>query len=1117
MQLNHIPGNISFANHNATYSFLSTGDIYRFSNDCVQLNGYTGSQKEGSANNIWLRIHTDENIESYPLLGIRSASLLYLGDHSLEWRGCAGQVSYRVIFYPCASSWFWDVQLEGSDKLVDLVYGQDIGLAEKNSILENELYAAQYLGHTILTDENGYHVCSRQNMAQNNANPYLQQGMLNGRAERYSTDALQFFGLSYKYDDFPASLRGDLDNKNMQFENSYTALQTEKTALKGSGRFTFYAHYIEDYPERVTAAADTKPLRRLLNSLSGEERNELPPRRIRKEFGSPYRCPAWSEQEVFGQYPERILPEYRNPEKTSELLSFFTPDFAHVVLPAKELLTERPHGNIITTLADTEKVNNRLITSTNYMYGLFNGQTVIGNTSKHKLLSTPRGLMNLLKNSGQRILVRIGGVYRMLGLPSIYETGLNYSRWFYQIDADVLTVTSFAATEETKIILDIESRNGISYDFVLTHQLVMGTHEFDQPVEIMETGEGLRFSSLTNQDSPCPNLHYDMYLPGTDFTWSDDRIFFEDDLAQNGTLLTVSVRRKARFSVILSGSLDDTDAAMGTPLSFQKAKKSCLTYYNQFLCGFSLEIFSPSADGKLCEEVQKLNIMSRWYAQNALVHFAVPHGLEQPGGAAWGTRDVCQGPMELFFATQKWSLARNVILHIFSHQFSFSGEWPQWFMFDGYRDCQDDCHGDVVFWPLKCVGEYILRSGDSSILDEVIPYQDAPAETLSAHIKKAVASVETRFLEGTYLISYAGGDWDDTLQPADESLKDHMVSSWTQALAAQVLLLLSKALRSQTGNTTDNTAGLAENCGQLADNMKADFLAYSLVDGVIAGFICRGDDGTFFPMLHPEDLQTGIRLRLLPLTRSIIAGIAGETLARRNLELVEKHLHFPDGVRLMDRPASYDGGVSHLFRRAEQAANVGREISLQYVHAHIRYIEALCHMDRAEQAWKALFEILPVRLRDHVPNAAFRQSNLYFSSSDGAFCDRFEYARNFNRLKDGSVQVKGGWRIYSSGPGIYLHQLICGVLGIRADKESLLLHPVLPAGLDGLRFHYQCFGIPLTFWYHIRPGHCGRLRVMSGGIRLPYLPDHETYRLHAIRIERDALPKDGGDIQIYVE
>ena len=48
---------------------------------------------------------------------------------------------------------------------------------------------------------------------------------------------------------------------------------------------------------------------------------------------------------------------------------------------------------------------------------------------------------------------------------------------------------------------------------------------------------------------------------------------------------------------------------------------------------------------------------------------------------------------------------------------------------------------------------------------------------------------------------------------------------------------------------------------------------------------------------------------------------------------------------------AYHGGTSTLFRRAESAANFGREIGLQYVHAHIRYIEALARIGRPDEAF----------------------------------------------------------------------------------------------------------------------------------------------------------------------
>ena len=37
------------------------------------------------------------------------------------------------------------------------------------------------------------------------------------------------------------------------------------------------------------------------------------------------------------------------------------------------------------------------------------------------------------------------------------------------------------------------------------------------------------------------------------------------------------------------------------------------------------------------------------------------------------------------------------------------------------------------------------------------------------------------------MISYAGGDWNDTLQPINENFKERLVSTWTMALSYETL------------------------------------------------------------------------------------------------------------------------------------------------------------------------------------------------------------------------------------------------------------------------------------------------------------------------------------------
>ena len=107
-------------------------------------------------------------------------------------------------------------------------------------------------------------------------------------------------------------------------------------------------------------------------------------------------------------------------------------------------------------------------------------------------------------------------------------------------------------------------------------------------------------------------------------------------------------------------------------------------------------------------------------------------------------------------------------------------------------------------------------------------------------------------------------------------------------------------------------------------------------------------------MLHPSDDKTGIAYRLLPMTRSMIGELLDAEAGGIALPPDQGELYCPDGVRLMDRPAGLRGRRQHRFKRAEQAANFGREIGLQYVHAHIRFIEAMAKLGKRDEVWKGL-------------------------------------------------------------------------------------------------------------------------------------------------------------------
>jgi cellobiose phosphorylase len=77
----------------------------------------------------------------------------------------------------------------------------------------------------------------------------------------------------------------------------------------------------------------------------------------------------------------------------------------------------------------------------------------------------------------------------------------------------------------------------------------------------------------------------------------------------------------------------------------------------------------------------------------------------------------------------------------------------------------------------------------------------------------------------------------------------------------------------------------------------------------------------------------------------------------------------------------------------------------------------------------------PIAVTEDLANAALRQRNAYFSSSDAAFRDRAEASAEWERVRAGTVPVEGGWRVYSSGPGIFTR------LALKFRRDSAASNP----------------------------------------------------------------------------
>lgn len=1082
--------------------FDAGGSPRRISHDAIMVNLFPGSGAEAVPANLYLR-RLGENPGFVPLLGPGSPAAYSSENEPFTARGAWWGLEFCVTLRLAQAlpAWFWHVEITNTGTAgvtLDLIMTQDIALAHEAAVRMNEYYVSQYIDHTPLQHaKHGTVVASRQNQMQGGRYPWLLTGSL-GRGISFSTDALQFYGLSARDGLAAPGLREGLPGQRHQHEHSMVAIQDEPLTLAAGQKVArgFFALLVPDHP----AATSPADLAHVDEALAQPE--AVDPAPLAGKISPTPACSLFSTAPFL---PVRDLGsdditrffggqrEHPETDKNGNLLSFFTPRGSHVVLAAKERQVLRPHGLIMRTgnaLAPEESS----LASTAWMAGVFHSMVTQGHVSINRLLSTCHGYLGFFRSNGLRVFAEIGGGWRLLGIPSAFEMTSESCRWIYSHAAGVIEVTASAHAMRHALELGIRVLEGSRLRFLVSCHVAINGEGFDtSPPRIEREGGTIRITA-------DPQSEIGRRFPGGGFrlaarettvveTVGRDELLFSDGLSRGLPFLCLITAPCASAAFAIDGNLVDTPAVTAGDLAASTSGT-----------------WSVSTSG--ADKVPHLAALYPWLVQNALVHYLSPRGLEQYSGGGWGTRDVCQGPVELLLALDRTEPIRDILLRVFRQQ-NPDGDWPQWFMFfDRERHIRPgDSHGDIVFWPLLALANYLETSADSSLWSEAVPfyYPDAATAgeqaTVLAHVERALTLIKRRVIPGTHLPAYGNGDWNDSLQPVEPEMRDHLCSAWTTTLAYQTFVMLARAMK--------NT-GLQARAAELEADAAAilsDFKKLLIADGVLAGLAYFGDGKGPELLIHPRDRRTGLSYSLLPMVHAIINDMLSPAEAEKHLEIIRRHLHGPDGARLFDHPVAYHGGPARLFQRAETSSYFGREIGLMYTHAHLRYCEALARHGDAGEFLVELSRMNPIGMRDLVGPAAMRQSNCYYSSSDAAFSDRYQASADYDQINKDEVMLEGGWRVYSSGAGIAARLIMQCFLGLRPEAHALVIDPVIDPALGTLEIRVQLFGCPMLVSYRMRQRGFGPVGIHLNGRALPFTREANPYRTGGARIKRsDLLP-----------
>ncbi len=1078
----------------------ANASVSRIDHADVMLNLFRGNAMEGGECNLYLR-RLGGAPATTALLGPRSPSRMEAGDDGFALRGHWQGLDYRVVLRLAAdsASWFWHVSIRNrsADTLsVDLIHSQDLGLADYNFIRTSEYFASQYLDHTPLFDpRHGRVIATRQNLGMGGRHPWCLLASLT-RAVSYSTDALQFHGTATRAGQTPIALRDGLAGMRLQHEHALVCLQDAPLTLAPGARAErgFVGCFEADHAQ----ASGPRDLARLATACALPEAQ--PDQDVPDNVSlAPLPTTLFTSAPLFAaqaapltSFIDALGAPLLEEKRGHETVASFHGNDVHWVSQAKENSVQRAHAQILRT-GSALVPDEGALTSTTLMGGVFNSMLTHGHVGINRLMSSTRGYLGLFRALGQRLFVEQRDGWRLLDQPSAWAVAPRSCRWFYINAEHDIEVQTRADDAAHRIDVEVRVRRGAPLRMLLANHIALDDDDGaeahapawrrDGQEVFMHAHAGSAIAARFGSRGFRLRVADDTVIEAC----GGDELLFDDGLAHDTPYLCLRTAPSAAARFTFSGDLLDAPV-IEAPLT-----GAPVTMAN----GLNLHVPDSSAHAR---ELAQWSAILPWFADNALVHYLAPRGLEQFTGGGWGSRDICQGPLEMLLALGQLAPARDLLLRVFAAQ-NEAGDWPQWFtFFQREREIRaGDSHGDIIFWPLMALARYLEASHDLEFLETRLPFHQAGASvpTLWQHVERALAHIEAHCLPGTLLIAYGHGDWNDSMQPASAQLRDELCSAWTVTLHYQMLNTLAASL------IDGEHAARAASLRAMAGRIEQDFQQLLVVDDVVPGYMHTRADGARDYLLHPRDAVTGLRYSMLPIPHAILSGILTPTQAEQHLALIEQHLLGPDGARLFDQPMRYRGGPTTLFQRAESAAFFGREIGLMYTHAHLRYAEALAHVGRGARFFAALNLVNPIGLGARLPGASPRPSHCYYSSSDAAFPDRYAAYEDYGRIARGEIAFDGGWRVYSSGPGLAIAIMIRSLFGLRPAGLHLHIDPVLPASLDGLSVSLPIAGHASRFTYRVGSQGFGVKSVRLNGVALRGSALRNPYRQAGLAIAMD--------------
>ncbi len=322
-------------------------------------------------------------------------------------------------------------------------------------------------------------------------------------------------------------------------------------------------------------------------------------------------------------------------------------------------------------------------------------------------------------------------------------------------------------------------------------------------------------------------------------------------------------------------------------------------------------------------------------------------------------------------------------------------------------------HKDINSWGPGAVSYYLNETGDDSILDEVIPFADAPEESASlyAHICRGLSwLLNDRTERG--LCRIGQGDWNDPLNMAGHGEKGESV--WLSE--ALILALDTWAPIAEARGDIE----LAQTYLEEADQLRDCINAYAWDgDWYVRGF---SDNGKAFG----ASADTEGKIFLNAQSWAIMAGVTDDARRQSCIDAVESHLQTPSGpMTLSPAYTQMHEGVGKLTLKSPGHLENGSV----YCHASTFYAYALYQAGEGERAYSVLRDLLTGSENNPITRSG--QLPLYIPNAYlGLPC-----GRNAGKSTHSPNTGTAAW---------YLRTVVDCLMGVRSEVNGIRVDPQLP-------------------------------------------------------------------------